>query len=97
VSEKSVLKQLQGFGAWYWLKLAILLVLGALLGHYIGARPIWTGLRYKIYQDTFDLIQLIQAHGPLYPQRTALVLINDEEYWKGSPAGRVPINRYYLA
>ena len=86
--------QLRRKGAAHWLTVAVLTVLGTLAGHWISEKQIWVDVRYRIYQRTFDLTH---PHGPLYPKRTALVLVSDEEYWKGELAGRAPIKRDYLA
>jgi CHASE2 domain-containing sensor protein len=41
---------------------------------------------------------LSEWHGtPIVPRDLELVLINDQDYYRGPPQGRVPINRTYLA
>jgi len=66
--------------------------LGLYVEHQLNERDYWIGERYSLYQS----LQSLSPRRPR-PQRTALVLIDDKEYWKGRPAGRVPIKRDYLA
>lgn len=42
--------------------------------------------------------QYLLDHGPRPPKPrfVSVVLINDDEYWNGDPAGRAPLNRAYL-
>jgi CHASE2 domain-containing sensor protein len=43
--------------------------------------------------------QYLLDHGPRSPKPkfVRIILIDDDEYWNGDPAGRVPLNREYLA
>ncbi|MGH9602346.1 MAG: CHASE2 domain-containing protein, partial [Terriglobales bacterium] len=86
--------QLRKKGIGHWLTVLVLTALGTYIGHWISQKQVWVDVRYWIYQKTFDAARV---RGPLYPKRTALVLIGDEEYWKGELAGRAPIKRDYLA
>ncbi len=81
-------------GLRHWIVMLVLIAGGTLIGHWISREQIWIDLRYSVYQRTFDLTHL---RGSLYPKRTSLVLVQDEEYWKGELAGRVPIKRDYIA
>jgi len=90
----SRLAQLRSKGIAHWLTVLVLTALGTYIGHWISQKQVWVDVRYWIYQKTFDAARV---RGPLYPKRTALVLIGDEEYWKGELAGRAPIKRDYLA
>lgn len=76
----------------HWVTVAVLIALGVFIGEWLGSHRIWIKLRYKLYQSA-------QRFNPreTYPKRTALVLIGDEEYWKGELAHRSPIKRDYLA
>lgn len=79
-------------GIRYWLVVLVLIVGGYFLGVWLERQEFALDWRYKIS----DLI----SQGPRQPfiQRTVLVLINDDEYWKGKDlARRTPIRRDYLA
>jgi CHASE2 domain-containing sensor protein len=86
-----LLRQLAKKKLWYWVKVGIIIVAGILAGHWLDEEGYLIGPRYKTYQ----LIQSMSPFPP-YPQHTALVLIQDEEYWRGEPAGREPIKRDYV-
>lgn len=75
----------------YWVRLAMFVVIGAWLGHWLGAHGFWIDVRYQMHQ-------MIAQLGPFphSPRETRVVLIGDEEYWKGPLAGRRPIKRDYL-
>jgi len=87
-----VLGQLAKKKLWYWVKVGVIIIAGVVAGHWLDEEGYLIGPRYKTYQ----LIQSLSPFPP-YPQHTALVLIQDEEYWRGEPAGRAPIKRDYLA
>ena len=89
---REYLRQLRAKGLSYWIRLGVLLAIGGFLGHWLGEKDIWIDLRYKIYQAQ----QRFTAR-PARAERTVLVLIQDEEYWKGKLGRRVPIKRDYLA
>ncbi len=93
-SGSGFLQQLRAKGLAHWLWVLALTALGVWIGHQISEQRLWTDVRYRIYQETFAATRV---RGPLYPKRTALVLVQDEEYWKGELAGRAPIRRDYLA
>lgn len=76
----------------HWLVVAFLTIAGLYLSFYIDSKNLWIDLRYAATQKMF-----LQVRRPLYPKRTAIVLIGDDEYWKGELAGRSPIRRDYLA
>jgi hypothetical protein len=78
-------------GWFYWLTVLILIVIGIKLGGWLEVQDFAIIPRYRIYQA-------VQEQGPRRPfvQRTVVVLIGDEEYWKGDLARRVPIKRDYL-
>ena len=65
----------------YWLRAAIALVLGLLLGILLGRQHLLLPVRYRIYSA---LTSLLPDRDPLW---TAVVLIGDDEYWKGRLAG----------
>ncbi len=84
--------RLKDKGWFYWATVVILIVVGIKLGGWLEVQDFAIIPRYRIYQA-------VQEQGPRHPfvQRTVVVLIGDEEYWKGELARRVPIKRDYLA
>ncbi len=87
------LKDLQGKGCFYWIFVLFLIPIGMLLGEWLGEQNVWVKARYQIYRG----LQSISAHSITYPTRTAVVLIGDDEFWKGDLARRTPLKRRYLA
>src|SRR5215217_6497346 len=75
----------------YWIRAAVVLVVGLFLGALLGQRYILLPTRYRIYRA---LNWLLPDREPIW---TAVVLIGDDEYWGEHLAGRVPIKRDYLA
>jgi len=75
----------------HWMVVLLLTGIGLWVGSYIDHNNLWTDVRYAATQKMFQ-----QLRKPLYPKRTAIVLIGDEEYWLGELAGRSPIRRDYL-
>jgi CHASE2 domain-containing sensor protein len=84
--------QLRAKGMRYWFVVAFLTTAGAIVGQQLGREQIWIRTRYRIYQATQDT-----RSRRAYARNTAVVLIPDDEYWKGDLAGRAPIKRDYLA
>ncbi|MDQ2922586.1 MAG: CHASE2 domain-containing protein [Acidobacteriota bacterium] len=74
------------------LEVVIFVAIGLYIEHHLNEKDYWIGERYSLYQ----ILQGFTPRKPR-PQRTALVLIGDDEYWKDLPAGRAPIKRDYLA
>jgi CHASE2 domain-containing sensor protein len=76
----------------YWLRVVALLVLGLKIEENLNEENYWIEQRYTVYQT-------LQRLSPRKAQArwTALVLIDDDDYWKGEPSGRAPIKRDYLA
>lgn len=87
-----LLKRLAGRKPWYWVKVIVIIAGGIYLGHWLDAEGHLIEARHKTYQ----LIQGLTPFPP-YPEHTTLVLIKDEDYWRGEPAAREPIKRDYLA
>jgi hypothetical protein len=55
-------------------------------------------VRYAATQHLQDLLGSVRKSlFPLYPKRTALVFVDDEDYWTEELAGRSPVKRDYLA
>ena len=76
----------------YWVRAVIIAILGIYLGEKLDDTESWVRIRYEV----FKFLQNLSWQKP-EPQRTVLVLIGDEEYWKGELHFRAPIKRDYLA
>lgn len=76
---------------WYWMTGLIVLFLGLWMGDYAAHHNFWVAQRRRIYQALTELLP--SAHRPI---RCALVLVDDDEFWLGKPAGRRPTKRDYL-
>jgi CHASE2 domain-containing sensor protein len=75
----------------YWTRTAGAIVLGVGLGELANEHHVGLPWRYEVSRA----VQLLQPRqAPLW---TTVVLIEDDEYWRGSLARRVPIHRDYLA
>lgn len=89
---KEWFNQLRSKGFLYWLTVLVLVGGGTMVGHHLEEKGAWVELRYRIYQLMEKL-----SHRQSYARNTVVILIGDEEYWKGELARRVPIKRSYLA
>ena len=76
----------------YWALAVAAIVAGIILGVKLEDKDIWVTLRFKLYQS----LQGLEPRSPR-PIRTALVLIDDDDFWKGRLEGRMPLKRDYLA
>lgn len=85
-------QQLRGKGINYWLVVAFLIPIGMLIGDAISERRMFIGPRYLLY----SMLQNASVNSPTYFNRTALVVIGDDEFWKGELARRTPLKRRYL-
>ena len=85
-------RQLRAKGLLYWVLATVLIGMGTYLGNLLGQSDRWVDLRYKMYE-----YQTKSLRPRLYPQRSVIVLVGDDEYWKGELSRRVPIKRDYLA
>lgn len=77
---------------WHWIRVAALIAFSVWLGIRLDENDTWINWRYDIHR----YLQ-ISDHNRIDVERTALVLIGDEEYWRGELARRVPLKRTYLA
>ena len=77
---------------WHWVIVSLLIFTSLCLGGWLDRQAIWIQWRYRAYQA----LQRTNVRQPEV-MRTALVLVTDEEYWKGELARRVPLKRDYLA
>lgn len=74
-----------------WFYAALLIAAGIWIGDWLEEKQAFLDLRYRGYQITQDVAGRLK--GQLYDHNTVIVLVGDEEYWKGSYEGRRPINR----
>jgi len=86
-------KHLRGLGLTHWLIAGSLVIAGVLIGESISENKLFIRPRYWIYKN----LQRISAHSPSYFDRTIVVQIGDEEFWKGELARRTPLKRTYLS
>ena len=80
----------KGWG--YWIGAAIVLIVATTGSHFVYEELRLEGLRELFFQTLAEWVPR-----PTEPRYTRLVLIEDDEYWKGELAGRRPIKRRYLA
>jgi CHASE2 domain-containing sensor protein len=80
-------------GWWHWMIFATLMVLGYFAGLWLEKSPSLTGARYWMYRYQLRL----QRQAPSRPYQTAVVLIEDQDYWSEPFAGRSPVDRTQLA
>lgn len=76
----------------HWYRVALLVLLGLQLSHWITTSRAFEEPRYAVYHAIARL-------GPRKPyfEKTVVVLIGDDEYWQGELSRRMPIRRDYLA
>jgi CHASE2 domain-containing sensor protein len=89
------LKQLwQGKSGWYWAFAFGLLIGGTVLGEFLesGSYPLLQSVRYGLYRRMIGL-----SPSKTYARDTVIVLIDDDDFWKGEAQGRTPLNRRHLA
>jgi CHASE2 domain-containing sensor protein len=77
----------------HWLRFALLLAAGSYVGHVLSESDRFTDWRYELYQWQVRW----QRRGPVYPKYTALVLLNDDDYWSEEYQARAPLKRDKLA
>jgi CHASE2 domain-containing sensor protein len=76
----------------YWISALIVLVLSFIATPYVYDFLHLAQMRAELFQYLFTL----QAR-PLEPSFVRVVIIDDEQFWNGYPAGRTPIKRDYLS
>jgi CHASE2 domain-containing sensor protein len=95
-NSSSVLKFIRPFtrkGWGHWLRFALLLTAAGYAGHLLSTSAWLTGLRYSLYHRQL----MMRDRSQLYPRRTALVLLNDDDYWGNGFQSRTPLKRGELA
>ena len=80
-------------GWMHWVRFAALLALGSYLGHVLSESDRFTDWRYWLYQKQVRW----ERRGPVYPRYTALVLLNDDDYYSDDYQARSKYKRDKLA
>lgn len=80
-------------GWWHWLRFVLLLAAASYVGHLMSSSPLLTEFRYSMYHRQL----LMRDRSQLYPTRTALVLLDDDDYWGDTFQARTPLKRAELA
>jgi CHASE2 domain-containing sensor protein len=86
-------RRLRGRSIDFWLRAIAATLIGIVAADLLGEFQAWNRLRYFGY----NLIQQIHRRGSTYSKMTAVVLIDDEDYWRGKFARRTPLKRDELA
>jgi CHASE2 domain-containing sensor protein len=92
----SLLKLVRPFtrkGWGHWLRFALLLTAAGYTGHLLSTSTWLTQFRYTIYHRQL----MMRDRSQLYPERTALVLLDDDDYWGDTYESRTPLKRGELA
>jgi CHASE2 domain-containing sensor protein len=92
---KWVTEQLGALGKkkpWYWIRALVVVIIGVLLGGQLAESSLWLKQR----RATYRLLHKLKPR-KAHPKWVTLVLIGDNEFWLGQPAGRRPTRRDYLA
>src|ERR1700674_432251 len=79
-------------GAHYWLTALVIFLLAI-----SGAPYVYEYLHVRELRSNFFQLLLEFGPKPPEPKFVRIVTIEDDEYWRGYPAGRRPIKRDYLA
>ena len=87
-----MLRRCKAKGWSYWIGAVIVLIVATTGSHFVYEELRLEGLRESFFQTLAEWVPR-----PTEPRYTRMVLIEDDEYWKGELAGRRPIKRRYLA
>ena len=90
---RSVWQSIIRKGSWHWGRFAVLMILGWFAGHALKRSPYLTDFRYWLYRHELQL----QSRTTDYPRTTAVVVLDDSDYWGADLAGRSPLKRDRLA
>jgi CHASE2 domain-containing sensor protein len=86
-------KALASRGWRHWLGAAVVILAAMIVTEpLINGYPLLKKWRFWMYQTIAEL-----SPRPLEPRHVRIVLIGDDEYWRGYPAGRRPLKRDFLA
>jgi CHASE2 domain-containing sensor protein len=91
-SAARMILRLKQKGLRYWTSALVVFVLTI-----VGTKILYGYL--QLHNKSAGYFQFLLDHGPRpsRPRFVTIVLIEDDEYWNGDPAGRAPLNRNYLA
>jgi len=89
---RAALAQLRRKGWRHWTVVVLVLILGTLVRPYVDEYLGFDKVRNWLSQRLLEWYWQ-----PLEPRYVKVLLIGDDEYWRGSLAARVPIKRDYLA
>jgi len=84
---------LRAVPSWGWA--AIIIVFGIYVGSLLEEKHAFLDFRYKAHQWTQKFGSKLK--GDLYDHNTVVVLIDDDDFWKGSYQGRRPVDKKSLA
>jgi hypothetical protein len=87
----SIFLRLREHGLRYWIWVAVIILVSATGSGYVYEYLDLIDARSRLFQLLLDL-----GPRPPEPKYVKTVLIEDDEYWLGDPAGRRPIKRDYL-
>jgi CHASE2 domain len=85
-------RRIKAKGWGYWISAAIVLAVATTGSHFVYEELRLERLRESLFQTLAEWAPRLTE-----PRFSRLVLIGDDEYWKGELAGRRPIKRRYLA
>ena len=88
---ESIVFRLRQQGLRYWIWVAVIILVSATGSGYVYEYLDLIDARSRLFQILLDL-----GPRPPEPKYVKTVLIEDDEYWLGEPAGRRPIKRDYL-
>jgi CHASE2 domain-containing sensor protein len=77
---------------WYWGGSVAVILLVHFGSDWLDEGENLIAARYTLYRVALSCLPW-----KLYARETTIVLIDDDTYWKGEPAGRVPLKRRFLA
>src|ERR1700678_3048380 len=87
-------QELRKKGKWYWIRVLCIACISLAVNSRLASHtPQW------MRALSFATYQILSQAGPRTAEigHSAIVEIGDEEYWKGTLAGRRPIKRRYIA
>jgi CHASE2 domain-containing sensor protein len=77
---------------YYWGGSVIVILVVFLFSHWLNESESLLGVRYTLYRCALYCLPWKP-----YARETCIVLIDDDTYYKGEPAGRSPLKRHFLA
>jgi CHASE2 domain-containing sensor protein len=80
-------------GFLYWFLVVSFILVGFYFSFWLSGYDWWQTASYKAYNAVISLSPATATH----PSHTALVLIDDDDYWLGDWARRQPLKRHLLA